>query len=148
MAKRKNAETPVATEATGSTETATQTPAAVTGTTESAPEAGAGEAIQEQNPAGEQLPPVATVQTLTADDGTTRETVIAEEGEAEVEAVEDHANEWVAEKIGPYLEAYPFETLFHIASDGNVFLGADVAIAREHQRTLKDGDLYTFRVQH
>jgi hypothetical protein len=187
----------------GNTPKQTRTPRATTvkGTVQNAPNAGAGEAVQE--PAtGDTLPPLppvfppdriepgvsaenftapvigetvvdtgaapdvnnpdviapaegsgvkiepektGTVQTLTADDGTTRETVIDEDSIIDPATLsdEDKANavdgEWVAEKIGPYLDAYPDEKEFHITSDGQVFLKAGHRDALEHQKHLKDG---------
>jgi hypothetical protein len=44
--------------------------------------------------------------------------------------------EKLADKLKPYLEAYPNEKAFHLTSDGQVFLGADLILAREHQRGL------------
>lgn len=92
-----------------------------------------------------------TVTTLTSEDGATKDTVIEDESiidpatapsnspnwgepDAQENAVD---GEWVAEKLSPYLEAYPNQKEFHITSDGQVFLNE--TFAKEHQRSLKDG---------
>lgn len=80
---------------------------------------------------------------LTADDGSTREAIIEDESIIDPATLTDEGKanavdgEWVAEKIAPYLEAYPNEKGFHITSDGQVFLHE--RFAKEHQRSLKDG---------
>jgi hypothetical protein len=54
--------------------------------------------------------------------------------------------EWVAEKLDPYLTAYPNEKEFHITTDGQVFLNE--VFAQEHQRSLKNGkEVYLFIVE-
>jgi hypothetical protein len=45
--------------------------------------------------------------------------------------------EWIADKISPYIEAYPNETCFLISSDGQVFLGISRSDAENHQRRIK-----------
>lgn len=44
--------------------------------------------------------------------------------------------EWVAEKISPYLLAYPGESVFFIASDGQVFLETSKNDAINHQHRI------------
>ncbi len=56
--------------------------------------------------------------------------------------------EWVVEKLAPYLDSYPDEREFHIASDGQVFLKANKADAIAHQKFLNDGkQLTSFTVE-
>ena len=51
--------------------------------------------------------------------------------EASAETVTD---EWVQQKLAPYLDAFPNEMIFYITSDGQVFLERSHNDAVNHQR--------------
>lgn len=54
----------------------------------------------------------------------------------QIPAKENDYSEDVVEQMKPYLEAYPTEKKFLVASDGQVFLSANESDAKVHQNTL------------
>jgi hypothetical protein len=75
------------------------------------------------------------------DEGVNNSLVTATEtpGQTATNDVEDTTqqtgtDEWLTEKLTPYFDAYPNEKLFHITSDGQVFLEKSHNDAVNHQR--------------
>jgi len=52
----------------------------------------------------------------------------------EGETTQQTTDEWLKEKLTPYFDVYPKEKMFHITSDGQVFLEKSHNDAVNHQR--------------
>jgi plastocyanin len=57
-------------------------------------------------------------------------------GKDNVKPLEPKASKELVEKMKPYLEAYPQNKVFYIASDGQVFLEGNKIDAEMHEKTL------------
>lgn len=89
-----------------------------------------------------------TAVTIPAPDGEVKAILTEEVNDNSNSSTEEENADFIAEKIAPYLSAYPNEKEFHITSDGQVFLGKDLLYARVHQHSLKDGkEVHSFTVE-